>query len=81
MATVDVETLQRISLLRLRNKLMHSYEQQVENFPVNMNPQVESVSDYVFDSSVGFFSLLSENVTTDDDVKKDLKKRSLLIIC
>ena len=73
MATVDVETLQRISLLRLRNKLMHSYEQQVEDIPVTRNPQVESVSDYVLDSSVGFFSLLSEKVTTDDDVKKELK--------
>lgn len=29
MATVDIETLQRISMLRLRNKLMQSYEQQV----------------------------------------------------
>lgn len=73
MAIVDVETLQRISLLRLRNKLMHSNEQQLEVIPLTWNPQVESVSDYVLDSSVGYFSLLTENVITDDDVKKELK--------
>ena len=42
MATVDVETLQRLSMLRLRNKLMHSYEQQLEDVPETRDPQVES---------------------------------------
>lgn len=80
MATVDEETFQRISMLRLRNKLMHSYEQQLGVIPVTLDPQVESVSDYVLDSSVGYFSLLTEKVTTDDDVKKELKNSETVFI-
>lgn len=80
MATVDVETLQRLSMLRLRNKLMHSYEQQLEDVPETRDPQVESVSDYVLDSSFGYFSLLSEKVTTDDEVKKELKNSEMEFI-
>ena len=77
MATVDVKTLQRIALLRLRNNLVHGNEQQLGVVLETWEPQVESVSDYVLDSSVGYFSLLTENVTADEDVKNELKNYNI----